>query len=312
MTAPRAVVLAAGLGTRMRPLSLRWPKPALPFLNRPLLHWILDGLEEAGVREVLVNLHHRPTMLTRVGASRTGPSSIRWSFEPTILGTAGPLPVLAADLGRDPFLVLNGDTLFLPPIEALWSELQAHPEALCAMALRPREGSYTAVEMDEWGRIVDFGRGTYHFSGAYMARPDLFARLAPGRPAELVTHVLRPLLSSGRIRGVSAAGPWSDLGSPSGYLEAAMRRLGAMSCGEFRVPEGSRMEVRDGSPLLLHPTAWASRRSEVSGPLVLEEGALLGPRCRAGWAVLLPGARPAPSQALEGVLVWPGGMMNAS
>ena len=296
----------------MRPFSLRWPKPALPFLNRPLLHWILDGLEAAGVREVLLNLHHRPSALVRAAASRKGPLRLRWFFEPSILGTAGPFPIMAAELGREPFLVLNGDTLAPPPIEALSADLAAHPEALCVMALRPRSGSYTAVDLDEEGRIRHFGRGERQFTGIYLARPDLFRHLTPGRPAELVAHVLDPLLCEGRIRGVTSPGPWFDLGDPAHYLEAALRLLGAMASGEIPIPAGSRLEVRDGFPLLLHPTAWTSRRAEVTGPLVLEEGVLLGPRSRAGRSVLLPGARPSPHQPLDGVLAWGGGPIQGS
>jgi mannose-1-phosphate guanylyltransferase len=296
----------------MRPLSLRWPKPALPFLNRPLLHWILDEIEAAGIQEVLLNLHHRPSAVVRAGGSRTGSVRLRWFFEPALLGTAGPLPSMGDALGEEPFLVLNSDTLFRPPFEAMRADLVAHPEALCVMALRPLAGSYTAVALDEDGAIRDFGRGNHHFAGAYLARPALFEALPKGVPAELVPRVLVPRLPSGRIRGIPVSGPWLDLGDPAGFLDAAMRVLGAMVSGQVRPPEGSRLEVRDGFPVLLHPTAWVSRRASLTGPAVLEAGAVLCPRSRAGRAVLFPGTGITAGGVLEGALAWPGGAAGVS
>jgi NDP-sugar pyrophosphorylase family protein len=86
----KAMVLAAGLGTRMRPLTLLRAKPALPVLNRPLLHWTLERLARAGVSEVMINLHHLPDSVTDVvGDGKQFGLRVSYSRERTILGTAG-------------------------------------------------------------------------------------------------------------------------------------------------------------------------------------------------------------------------------
>jgi mannose-1-phosphate guanylyltransferase len=116
MAIRRAVVAAAGLGTRLRPLTGRWAKPALPFLGRSLLHRIFEVLEGAGVREVCLNLHHRPSTVLEAARRYGGPLRLRWFYEPEIRGTAGLLPPMARALGEEPFFVVNGDTAEKRPV----------------------------------------------------------------------------------------------------------------------------------------------------------------------------------------------------
>ncbi|HJS72714.1 MAG TPA: sugar phosphate nucleotidyltransferase, partial [Vicinamibacteria bacterium] len=107
----RAMVLAAGFGKRLRPLTTSYAKPALPLLGRPMIEYALRGIARQGIREVVVNLHHRPDSLEPAleRASRT--LSIHRSIETEILGTAGGLKKAAEFLGPGVFLLLNGDTL---------------------------------------------------------------------------------------------------------------------------------------------------------------------------------------------------------
>jgi NDP-sugar pyrophosphorylase family protein len=100
----KAMVLAAGLGTRLRPLTLLAAKPVLPVLNRPLLHWTLDRLAEAGVRAAVVNTHHLPGTVRRaLGDGRAFGLRLRYSHERRILGTGGGPRAVRAWLGREPF-----------------------------------------------------------------------------------------------------------------------------------------------------------------------------------------------------------------
>ncbi|HSD28816.1 MAG TPA: nucleotidyltransferase family protein, partial [Vicinamibacteria bacterium] len=109
----KAMVLAAGLGLRMRPLTLLRAKPVLPVLNRPLLHWTMERLARAGVRDVVVNLHHLPETITgALGTGRRFGLRIRYSHEPVILGTGGGPRAVRGLFGRGPLLIVNGDVLF--------------------------------------------------------------------------------------------------------------------------------------------------------------------------------------------------------
>ena len=133
----KAMVLAAGLGTRMRPLSDLLAKPALPVLNRPLLHWTLELLARHGIRDVLVNTHHRPETVERaVGSGRRFGLRVRYAHEPEILGSGGGPRKVRAFLGDEPALLVNGDCVFDFDLTRL---VRRHRRsgALATLALKP-------------------------------------------------------------------------------------------------------------------------------------------------------------------------------
>ncbi len=308
MTIRRAVVACAGLGTRLRPLTGRWAKAALPFLGRPLLHRILEVLEEAGVQEVCLNLHHRPS--TVLEAARTFPGSLRlrWFYEPEIRGTAGLLPPMAGVLGEDPFFVVNGDTLGRPPLPSLTAALEAHGEALLALAVRPWRPPFTPLAVDDGGYVTALGRGDHHFAGAYAARPEAFAAVPKEGFAGFVESVLSPALTQGRVLAVPAEGPWEDLGTPEAFLRAVLQALSGE--GGFPIPPQAEVRTFGGFPVLLHRDGLLHPGAEVTGPLVVEAGAAVPREARAGRAVLFPGFRGRPGERLEDGLYWPGGRLQ--
>jgi NDP-sugar pyrophosphorylase family protein len=156
-----ALVLAAGLGTRLRPLSDVRAKAALPVAGRPLIARILELLHTSGIRRVVVNLHHLPESITRiVGDGSSFGLDVRYSWEPQVLGSGGgparAIPLLAADR----FLVVNGDTLADVDIEALAAAHRASG-ALVTMAVTPADLSrYNAVVADPSGAVVGFAPRT--------------------------------------------------------------------------------------------------------------------------------------------------------
>jgi mannose-1-phosphate guanylyltransferase len=302
-----AVVLAAGLGLRMRPVTLDWPKAALPFLNRPVLHWILDDLRAAGVRRVLINLHHLPDAVRLAAESYGGGLGFHYSYEPTILGTAGLFGPLAEQLRGDCFFVTNGDVVSRLPARPLLEELEAHPEALAVLSLQDGNPLYTPVELSSDGRIRAFRSGAHMFTGAYAARRELLRHLPPPGPAELVPDLLEPLLASGAVRGVSLKKAWWDLGNVRAYLAASEEALRCLAEGGLAPPIGSRLEFRDGFPTLIHDRATVSSRATITGFVVAGDGVDVGGEAVLGNAVLLPGTVLAPGQRLERAVISPSG-----
>ena len=301
MPIAEAVILAAGLGLRMRPLTERIPKPALPFLNRPILHWTLEALAAAGVRRVFVNLHHLPQAVKEAAESGRAGMELKFSFEPTILGTAGVFGPLRGLIQGEEFFVVNGDVVHDLPYGTLGSELRAHPEALAALALKPHQGAYTPVALDGEGRIKGFGgSGAWMFPGLYAARRALLDHLPGPGPRELVPDLLRPLLPSGAVRGVPCNGTWLDLGDLGVYLTSSLRALAEIAAHERSVPTGSVLEVRDGHPLLRHRSAWVSRDATLTGPVVAGRGVRVESRAHLGRVVLLDGTTIAKGQRFEG------------
>jgi len=294
-----AVILAAGLGLRMRPVTECVPKPALPFLNRPILHWTLDGLRASGVERVVINLHHLPQSVKSAAESCASGLDLRFSFEPEILGTAGVFGPLRGLLQGDAFLVVNGDVVHEVPYGRLAAGLAAHAGALAILALRPAKTPYTPLAMDGEGHVTAFGSGSWMFCGIYAARRTLLDHLPGPGPRELVPDLLRPLLPSGAVRGAACPEPWLDLGSPETYLSASLAALPPMALGTRTAPAESIIETRDGHALLRHRTAWVSRDATLTGSVVAGEDVKVEARAHIGRAVLLPSVRVAQGQWVE-------------
>lgn len=308
MPEPRtAVVLAAGLGTRFLPLTRTVPKPAIPFLNRPILHWVFDGLRASGVEKAFVNLHHLPGGVREVAEFYPGKLPVEYSPEPDILGTAGLYNPLRDHL-PEMFLAANADIWFDADLGNLIDDLDAHPDALATLAVlpRPSHAPYTGLDVGRGGKLRAFGTGPWFFSGLYAARREILDGLPIVGFQELVKDLLTPLLASGRIRAVPLVGRWADLGTPREYLLATEEILSAMSSGGGPdVPEGSRLEERSGFPVLVHMAARLDERARVTGPVVLGPGAEVAADADVGEAVLLGDSRVGPGAILRRAILSP-------
>lgn len=227
------MVLAAGLGKRMRPLTDDRPKPMVMADGRTLIDRTLDRLEEIGVREAVVNLHYLPDVLRAHLAGRATPR-ILWSDETAqLMETGGGIVQALPLLGTDPFAVINSDNIWLgedvlaPLIEA-W-----RPEAMDALLLLvPREKAIGYerdgdFSLDE-GRLVRRGArptAPLVFTGAQIVAPHVFTG-APGGPFSL-NLIWDRIIAEGRAYGVVHRGGWCDVGTPHGLMlaEAALRAL---------------------------------------------------------------------------------------
>ncbi|HUL59531.1 MAG TPA: nucleotidyltransferase family protein [Anaeromyxobacteraceae bacterium] len=239
-----ALVLCAGLGTRLRPLTDRVPKPAVPVCGIPLVRWNLALLRGAGARRAVVNVHHLPEAMARAaqdaGAALGLPVAV--SREPVIAGTGGALREARALLGEArEILLVNGDVLFdVDLAEALAAHRASGALATMVLLPMPPGARYAAVEVDGAGavrRIAGaFGPGgdgltPWHFSGVHVLSAALLDRV-PAAPFEcdVNRHVYPPLMAEGLVRGFVASGPWNgraaaggywnDLGTPARYLRA--------------------------------------------------------------------------------------------
>lgn len=225
----KAMILAAGLGTRMRPLTLLRAKPALPVLNRPLIHWTLERLARAGVTEVFVNLHHLGASITRaIGDGSAFGVRVRYSRERTILGTGGGPRKVRHLLGDEPLLLVNGDVLFDFDLRALLAQhTRSRAAATLALIPNPDPRRYSAVVMRRDGRIASLAglprpaRGRpWLFTGVQVLDPRLLQRL-PAGPSDTVRHLYAPLVGEGaKVMGWKTTGAWFDFGTPRSYRDS--------------------------------------------------------------------------------------------
>lgn len=224
MQAPKkALVLAAGLGTRLRPLTAACPKPLLPLWNVPLLEHLLRLLEAWGVEEVAVNLHWQPEKIRAYLAARQGQAKIRAAYEPEILGTGGALRPLRSFFDTEPFWVANADIAAALDPSPLMQAFEAG-DGLAAAWLEPKKGPRT-VETDRRGRITCYRSptpgvpGTSTFCGLQLISPRLFDHL-PERPfCTLVEAYEQAMGQNLFVDGVAVPGSyWDDAGTVEAYL----------------------------------------------------------------------------------------------
>ena len=299
------MILCAGLGTRLRPLTLRVPKPAVPVCGLPLVSWTLGLLAGAGASRAVVNVHHLPDAMAAAaeeGARAAGlPLSI--SREPVIAGTGGALREARRHLeGAAAIVLVNGDVLFDVDLGAALAAHRASG-ALATMVLLPMpEGApYASVETDGSGavrRIAGrFGPGPlpspaprgegspgtsgeglspWHFSGVHVLSPAILDRV-PAEPFEcdVNRHVYPPLMAAGAVRGLVTTGYWNDLGTPARYLEASRDVL----LGQVPLARFARADPLGGS-VEIAPGIRAGKGAAVDHAARLVAPAYLGARSR--------------------------------
>ncbi|MEB2314360.1 MAG: sugar phosphate nucleotidyltransferase [Sorangiineae bacterium] len=224
----RAMVLAAGLGTRLQPLTGELPKPLVPIGDAPLLAHLARALAGAGLPELTLNVHHLPdkfaSIIERLDARVTV------IHEPVIRGTAGGVAGARACLGPAPVVVWNGDILIdAPPLAAL---LAFSGDGLC-LTVAPRAAGAGTVGLDRAGRVVRLRGerfGEEAASGDYVGLCALGARALAGLPEQgcLIGDWALPELRAGRaVESVRLEGGWRDVGSLASYLAANQAWLDA-------------------------------------------------------------------------------------
>ena len=226
-----ALILAAGLGTRLDPLTRLVAKPAVPLGDRALIERMLDRLHHDGIRDVVINLHHRPETITRLIGDGAGRGlRVRYSWEREVLGSAGgprrALPLLDADT----FFILNGDTICdFPLVPMLAAHERSSADVTMAVVPNPAPLRYNGIRAGDDGVVRGFvpkgpeAAGTWHFVGVQVADAGVFASLPDGVPAETVAGLYRAFVATepGRVCVYPVSAPFVDVGTPRDYWEAS-------------------------------------------------------------------------------------------
>ena len=237
MTPPAALVLTAGLGTRLRPLTWIRAKPAVPIGAEPLIARILGWLAACGVRDAILNLHHRPESISAVvGDGGQFGLRVRYSWEPRILGSAGGVRRAFSLIAGDELLVVNGDTVTNVAVAALTASHRASG-ALVTLALTPNPdpARYGGVRLDPDGAYAGTIRdaGAWHFVGVQVVRREAVQDLEDGVPAQSIGDAYDRLAGRlrGSVRGWTSHASFFDVGTPATYLAACLALGGGVTAG---------------------------------------------------------------------------------
>ena len=228
----KAMVLAAGYGTRLSPMTDYAPKPAIPFCGLPIIRHTLQRLARFGVREVVVNVHHLGDVMERIAREHCpADMTLVFSREPTnALGTAGGIAYAAEYLAdTDPLLVVNGDVLpGIDPQRGLTAHCTSAAAATLLLTDAPYASEFFGVAVDDTSQILGFwGPSTPQERGryAYTGMQWISHRLRQSLPRETAACIkkdgwVKAIERQDRVIGVRSAGTWYDLGTPARYLFA--------------------------------------------------------------------------------------------
>ena len=307
----KAAILCAGLGTRLRPLTDSWPKPAIPLLGQPLIRYCLAMLKRAGVNAIAINTHHLGAAMAATAADecRRARLALEVVHEPLIQGTGGGIRGLRRWIEDPCFLVVNGDALFSFDLRALIEEhRRSNADATLALMPMPPGGNYAAVETDAAGRVWRIaGKGAEreglqprHFPGVHVLTPAVFDFISPSGPEDINRDVYPRMIQNGRmVRGAAVDGYWSDVGTAGRYLQTQSDLLSG------RVPLDA---FADGSPFfgaqLTKGGYWTRDnaqvgQSEVHAPAFFDSGSTIASSAKLGPNVYVGrGAQVGPSVEL--------------
>jgi len=308
----KAMVMAAGLGTRLRPLTDFLPKPMVPIANRPVLHHLLNLLARHDIREVGINIHVFPELLKAYfGDGSALGMSIRWSEEPTLLGTAGGTKQLEGFWGRETILITSGDGLHDVDVTALLGH-HLRTGGLATLAVKPVDdpSAYGVVILDRDTRIRGFqekpsrdeARSDLANCGVYVIEPELLDRVPADTFYDFGTDMWPSLVAAGEpVYAYTTMAYWNDVGGldelRNSILDAVTGRVRIAIPGTEISPGVWAEEGCD-----IHPTATVEGPVVLGPNVVIEEGArirgpaAIGAESRVGRdaairsAALLPGS----------------------
>lgn len=233
----KAMILAAGFGTRLFPLTIDRTKPAIPFLGKPLVGYVAEYVAKFGFKDVVVNLHHQPESVKQaLGDGSDFGVKIHYTYEePKILGTAGALDNARELLDDETFLIANGKIITDIDINAA---LETHKKsgALATMVLKPNEKreKFSEVYVED-GKISGFGdyaspdnkgETPYMFTGIHILEPRVFDYIPRGVYSDIVPTFYNPAIKNGEIISAHIAdGKWFELSTIPRYLDITLRML---------------------------------------------------------------------------------------
>lgn len=294
----RGMILAAGYGTRMGPISRYLAKPAVPFFGVPMIEHSIGVLRSGGITDIVINLHHLPqSIIDIVGDGKRFGVKVSYSHEDPLLGSGGGIGKVKEFLGRDTFIVLNSDVLI--DID-LGEVIEAHRKnsSIATLLLRPDDsGMYGKVNVDEEGRVtqieghpeVTFNNSNgrqFMFAGLHVIEPRWFDYTPDREVYESFPDVYGPMLREGeKIGSFVFNGRWIDLGSARRLLAATHDNLvGNIIPSLSKI--GRKSFIRH-SVLTLETTI--GENCNVEGVICLGK-AEIGETCRISNSILCPGA----------------------
>lgn len=303
----RAMLLCAGLSTRLGNLAQERPKPMLPVCGIPILAYGITNLVAHGIRDLVINTHHLGELIRdEIGDGRRFGARIHYIHEDKLLGTGGGLKhalhLLDPDGRDEPFISANGKLIFDVDFTDLVARYRATPDILGMMVVRrvPDAKAWGAVDVvvdDRGPKIIDIlGDGDHMFCGVHITRPSVMARLPDGESDSIRQGYLPWLRAGERLAAYEhAAGYFAEHSTPERYLESNWALL-----------HGTRLRNPPGRLSGIDPTARIHHTTTIVEPVRIGAHAVIGPNLTIGPDVVVGDAAHV-TRSLTKAVVWSSG-----
>jgi NDP-sugar pyrophosphorylase family protein len=278
--------LAAGFGTRLKPLTLGLPKPMFPLLNRPLLEHTLNFLSSQGIQDIIVNVHHLPEMIIEYFGDGTGFGvRLQFSREEEILGTAGGLKKAQSFLEKETFMVMNSDVLADINLDSV---LKFHKQKKSCLTLVVRQDDetekYRPIHLADDGRITRFVDASIKhssttaqrvmFTGIQIMEPEIFYRIPANKFCGTTEDIFPTMIEEELpVYGYLHKKYWIDMGTRETYIQAQTDAL------EGRLALKNSPSKNPAGPLVV-PPVHIGKGCEISNDAQVGPHAVLGDGCR--------------------------------
>ncbi len=296
------MILAAGEGTRLRPLTLTLPKPMVPIVGEPLLARTLTWLSGQGVSECAINLFHRPQSIPDTFGAEFQGVRLHYFFEDTLRGTAGGVKAAAALFQDAPFFVLYGDNLINADLGHLWGFHQSRGGiGTVALFEHPNPTAAGIIGLDDAGRITRFVEkppadqvfSRWANAGVYVLEPSVLNAIPENELSDFGRDIFPRLLADGQaLYGTPLGGYLQDTGTPETYRQANWDCLAGRTGVSFPDPH-----------LWVDPAADIGAGVIFAGRSIVGAGAAVGDGASLTDCILLPGACIAAGTAAQNAII---------
>ncbi|MEM3565583.1 MAG: NDP-sugar synthase [Candidatus Bathyarchaeia archaeon] len=277
----KALILAGGFATRLRPLSCTRPKILFPVLNKPLLEWTLESLSKSGIKEAILAVNHQTAFHIKNSKISRNKVKIAYSYDPPKkpLGTGGAIKHAEELLGDDNFLVVNGDIFTsINYAEIIKKHKEKDATATIALCAVKDPSRYGVAELNDNGRIKKFiekpppgaSRSNLINAGIYVLNHEIFKYIQTGRKVSLEREVFPKLVEIGELFGFVFDDLWTDIGKAEDYLEVNKILLDSL--------RGKLKNVIEGH-------GWINEPVFCDESATIEEGSIIGPYAVLGKSV---------------------------
>ncbi|KAL1920502.1 uncharacterized protein VTP21DRAFT_879 [Calcarisporiella thermophila] len=295
----KALILVGGFGTRLRPLTLTYPKPLVEFCNKPMILHQIEGLVKIGVKDIVLAVNYRPEIMVSVlkKYEQEYNITITFSVETEPLGTAGPLALARDILAKDdtPFFVLNSDIICDFPFERLREFHAGHGGEGTIVVTKVEEPSKYGVIVNRAGSslIERFVEKPQEFisnkinAGIYIFRPSILDRIEP-KPTSIEKEVFPSMAKEGQLHTFDLEGFWMDVGQPKDFITGTCLYLSHLSKCAPQTLSSSPALVGN---VLIDPTAVIGKNCKIGPNVVIGPGCVIGDGVRLQRCVLMRGVR---------------------